>query len=195
MIRIKIEGIDSDERYTFDSETIAGAIADCVQTLAPGESFFSIPSEMADLLETIAQAIRKHDNGEPAVAREWDFSSPESAYFVLFFEDASDDDGTPAEIVWRNASSANQESSECNTSRLTEGIIRDLFIATTRNEAGQHFTEFLSHDEELEELGLIKVNRPVHKATGIPYFCEHWTLEVTEYGMQILESNPDLRPN
>lgn len=195
MIRIKIEGCDSGERYTFDSETISGAVADCVRELGQGESSLNIPSEMADLLETIAESIRRYDNGELPVARHWDFSAPESAYYVLFFEDAGEDDGTPAEVVLENAKSgAKPQSVDDNASRLTEGIIRDLCIATTRNEAGQHFTEFLSHDEEMEELGLIKVNRPVHEPTGIPYSCEHWTLEVTEYGMEIIDSNPELRP-
>jgi hypothetical protein len=99
MIRIKIEACDSDELYFFDSETISGAVAACVKQLGFGDSSLNTPSEMAELLSTIAEAIRRYDNGEPPVAHSWDFSSPESAFYVVFFEDAGDDDGTPAKEI------------------------------------------------------------------------------------------------
>ena len=78
---------------------------------------------------------------------------------------------------------------------LTDGMIRELCIATTRNEAGRHFTEFLTHYEELEEIGLIKINRPVHPGTGMDYDCQYWTLEVTDEGQQVVDANPELHPS
>ena len=78
---------------------------------------------------------------------------------------------------------------------LTDDMIRELCIATTRNEAGKHFTEFLTHYEELEEIGLIKINRPVHPATNVPYSIFNWTLEVTDKGQEVVDANPELHPS
>jgi hypothetical protein len=60
----------------------------------------------------------------------------------------------------------------------------------TRNEAGQHFTETADHDvlDQLESLGLLRIHRPIHDATGIPYSSEHWSLEVTEDGVKAVET-------
>jgi hypothetical protein len=66
---------------------------------------------------------------------------------------------------------------------VTNEMIEELCFATTRNEAGRHFTEWMKHYEELEEAGLVKIDRPVHRETGIPYDQQYWTIEVTEQGM------------
>ena len=59
----------------------------------------------------------------------------------------------------------------------------------TRDEAGRHFTETADEDDldALEKLGWIEVHRPIHEATGIPYGPEHWTLTVTEDGIEAVE--------
>jgi len=59
----------------------------------------------------------------------------------------------------------------------------------TRDEAGRHFTEVydLGEIEALEKEGLLKINRPVHD-TGIQYSQDYWTVEVTEEGLDLLES-------
>jgi hypothetical protein len=67
-------------------------------------------------------------------------------------------------------------------------LFAELSIACTRNQAGQHFTEYLSHWEELERMGLIAIDRPVHKPTGIPYGQQDWTLTVTDEGMVVVQS-------
>ena len=61
----------------------------------------------------------------------------------------------------------------------------------TRDEAGRHFTETADEDDldALEKLGWIEVHRPIHEATGIPYGPEHWTLTVTEDGIEAVETS------
>jgi hypothetical protein len=78
--------------------------------------------------------------------------------------------------------------------KLTEDMIRELCIATTRNESGQHFTEWMRYADELEQLGAIAINRPVHEATGIAYDSSHWSLEVTPEGQDVVDANPELHP-
>ncbi|MHB9044169.1 hypothetical protein [Acidithiobacillus sp.] len=62
---------------------------------------------------------------------------------------------------------------------------------TTRDEAGKHFTEVYMADDlaELEERGLITIDRPVHEFTGIPYSQESWSVEVTDAGAEIVEAS------
>jgi len=62
---------------------------------------------------------------------------------------------------------------------------------TTRNDAGRHFTEVYSARDlsELEDLGYIAVRRPVHEATGLHYSMEHWTVHVTDAGLEHLEES------
>ena len=78
---------------------------------------------------------------------------------------------------------------------LMDDVARELCIATTRDEAGRHFTEWMKHYEKLERLGLIKINRPVHSGTGISYDCQYWTLEVTDEGQEFVDANPELHPS
>lgn len=77
---------------------------------------------------------------------------------------------------------------------LSEDAIRELCVLTTRDEAGRHFSETSDHWESLEDAGMITVHRPVHEATGIPYGQEHWSLEVTEAGQDLVDANEELHP-
>jgi hypothetical protein len=60
----------------------------------------------------------------------------------------------------------------------------------TRNERGYHFPELYEDVDiaALEKAGLIQIDRPVHQPTGIPYSCEHWTVEVTQLGQEYIEA-------
>lgn len=64
----------------------------------------------------------------------------------------------------------------------------ELSIACTRNEAGQHFTEFMKYWQHLEDDGLIKIHRPRHTKSGIDYDQQYWTLEITPKGLDELEN-------
>ena len=70
--------------------------------------------------------------------------------------------------------------------RLTKKTLVEFGRACTRNEAGEHFTQWLDY-EPLERLGLIAVYRPVHGPTGIPYGQEEWRIETTPLGEWIAE--------
>ncbi len=75
---------------------------------------------------------------------------------------------------------------------MTDEAIRELCIATTLDESGRHFTQWMNYWEELESAGYIEVHRPVHHATGMTYSQEYWWLEVTDAGRNLVESNPEL---
>lgn len=77
-----------------------------------------------------------------------------------------------------------------------EAKVRLLATMTNRDEAGRHFTERYADDEltELEEAGLIAIDKPIHSATGIPYSQDHWHLEVTEEGVDLVQANPGYHP-
>ena len=64
---------------------------------------------------------------------------------------------------------------------------------TTRDEGGRHFAEVYDGDEleSLEAAQLIEVARPVHKATGIRYASEHWSVVVTAEGIELVEAYPE----
>jgi hypothetical protein len=81
------------------------------------------------------------------------------------------------------------------TTTLTEDMIRELGVITTCDEAGRHFTKWSRHYEELEALGLLKIHRPQHAATGVDYAPEYWTVEVTAEGEQVVEAHPELWPD
>ena len=78
---------------------------------------------------------------------------------------------------------------------LTDNMIRELAVMCTRNETGQHYTVWSDHYLVLEELGLIKINRPVHESTGTLYDIQYWTVEVTEEGQNVVDANPELCPD
>jgi hypothetical protein len=78
----------------------------------------------------------------------------------------------------------------------TEQKVEVLAVITTQDEAGEHFTAVYDADDlsELEDEGLIEINRPVHEATGINYSQEHWTVAVTQDGIDLVEANPEYCP-
>ena len=78
--------------------------------------------------------------------------------------------------------------------KLTDNMIRELATICTCDEAGKHFTQTSSYYLNLEKLGLVKIGRPVHEFTGIAYSCEHWSIEVTEDGQAVVDTNPELCP-
>ena len=75
----------------------------------------------------------------------------------------------------------------------TENKVRILSTLTTRDSAGRHFTSRVSSDDlaALETAGLIEVSRPIHEATGIPYAEEHWSVTVTDEGVELVEAYPE----
>lgn len=77
----------------------------------------------------------------------------------------------------------------------TEEIVNALATMTNRDEAGRHFTTRYADDviAELEREELIEITRPVH-STGIPYGQEHWGLEVTEKGIDLVNAYPEYHP-
>lgn len=75
-----------------------------------------------------------------------------------------------------------------------DDMIRELCIITTRDQAGRHFTEWAEHYEALEAAGWIRIDRPVHTATGIPYGMDSWSIEVTAEGQEVVDANPELHP-
>ena len=80
------------------------------------------------------------------------------------------------------------------TTKLTDEMIRELCVLTTRDEAGRHFTEWSRHFESLEELGLVEIDRPVHEQTGIRYDSQYWAVQVTDAGLEVIDANPELHP-
>ena len=71
--------------------------------------------------------------------------------------------------------------------------VRILSGITTHDEAGTHYTARYSSDDldELEARGLLVQHKPVHDATGIRYSQEHWSVEVTEDGGDLVDANPE----
>lgn len=78
----------------------------------------------------------------------------------------------------------------------TEQKVEVLAVITTQDEAGEHFTAVYDADDlsELEDEGLIEVSRPVHEQTGIEYGQEHWTVRVTDDGMDFVGAHPEYWP-
>lgn len=75
---------------------------------------------------------------------------------------------------------------------LAEEQVRELCSLTTRDEAGRHFTEWARHYGALEEAGAVAIHRPVHEPSGISYDPSHWSVEVTDFGREIVEQSEDL---
>lgn len=78
---------------------------------------------------------------------------------------------------------------------ITDAMIAELCAITTRDTAGRHFTAVSEYWPALEEAGLIKVHRPIHPDTGLPYSDEYWSLEVTEDGQTMVDAHPELHPS
>lgn len=74
-----------------------------------------------------------------------------------------------------------------------ESKVRILSHLVTIDSSGRHFTKLVSSDDlaALEADGLISITRPVHSRTGIEYGREHWSVEVTEEGVALVEVNPE----
>lgn len=79
----------------------------------------------------------------------------------------------------------------------TEQQVEILAVITTTNEAGRHFAEVYDYGDlmELEDEGLLEITRPVHGQTGIWRAQEHWSVEVTEAGIDLVEANPEFCPD
>lgn len=69
-----------------------------------------------------------------------------------------------------------------------QDLIETLATLCERDEAGRHFTETCGCLGELEDSGLIEIERPVHEATGIPYSQEYWHMAVTDAGIAEVEA-------
>lgn len=79
------------------------------------------------------------------------------------------------------------------TTLATDEAVRILSILTTRDHAGQHFTAIYDGDDlaALEAAGYIEILRPVHMPSGVPYSQEHWVVEVTSTGFDLVHANPE----
>jgi len=71
-------------------------------------------------------------------------------------------------------------------------VFTELQQACTRNDSGQHFTEWMRYWGYLESVRLIVIDRPIHEATGIPYSQEYWSLQVTELGLDSIRDKINL---
>lgn len=67
-------------------------------------------------------------------------------------------------------------------------LIETLATLTEHDEAGRHFTETCPLWQELEDAGLIEIDRPVHEQTGIAYSQEYWRLTVTDEGQAAVDA-------
>jgi hypothetical protein len=78
----------------------------------------------------------------------------------------------------------------------TQRKVAILAVITTTSESGRHFTEVYAADDlhELEQEGLLEVNRPVHKSTGLSYAQEYWSAQVTPAGIELVEAHPEYCP-
>ena len=76
--------------------------------------------------------------------------------------------------------------------RISDSMIRELSRITTRDDSGQHFTEWSKFWEELEFDELIEIYRPVHEQTGIPFSQEFWQVNLTERGKDLVSAHPEL---
>ena len=72
---------------------------------------------------------------------------------------------------------------------ISSDDLQRLAQLTERDEHGVHFTvaEEGAWLARMEEAGMIRIIRPIHKATGIPYSQEHWRLEITDEAIADIE--------
>lgn len=77
------------------------------------------------------------------------------------------------------------------TEKITDDMIRELCILTTRDDAGRHFTQWARHWQALEQLGLIEIYRPRHEATGIQFDQEYWSAQLTDAGLDMVKAHPE----
>lgn len=71
-----------------------------------------------------------------------------------------------------------------------------LATIVTRDEDGRHFMERYDADDirELEDEGLIEIERPRHEATGLRYSQEHWSVQITPPGQALVDAWPEAHP-
>ena len=76
-----------------------------------------------------------------------------------------------------------------------EEAVRLLSTLTTRDSAGRHFTVLhpSAHLDDLEQAGYIEVYRPYHH-TGVRYSEEHWQVDVTDSGRDLVDTYPEYWP-
>lgn len=72
---------------------------------------------------------------------------------------------------------------------LSDKQIIELCNICTHDESGRHFTQFSDNWQLFEELKLVKIDRPIHNKTGIPYSVEHWEIYVTMRGEIVINMN------
>ena len=68
--------------------------------------------------------------------------------------------------------------------RITRKLLEQFGEVCERDEAGRHFVEWLDY-KPYEDLGWIRVERPIHQPSGLPYDSSHWRLELTPLGKEI----------
>jgi hypothetical protein len=84
--------------------------------------------------------MRKHDIGEPPIARHWDFSSPEDAYWVVFWEDSEDDTGISCEAIW-------------NSEKITDTLAKPTIVSIRRQSSSYGpCTLFATYTDKTESL-------------------------------------------
>lgn len=95
--------------------------------------------------------------------------------------------------VWRfpDISSVVMEGSDVSALELTDAMIAELCEMTTRDEAGVHFTENREYYTDLERLGLIQINRPIHEQTGMDYDISYWTISFTPEALEVIDAHPE----
>ena len=71
--------------------------------------------------------------------------------------------------------------------RITRKLLEQFGEVCERNEAGQHFSEWLDY-KPFEDLGWIRVERPIHQASSMPYDSSYWRLELTPLGKEIADA-------
>lgn len=81
-----------------------------------------------------------------------------------------------------------------NADCLSEDDRRQLGALTTRNDAGRHFTALYSGEwlSRMEALGYAEISRPIHRATGIPYDSQYWSVEVAAEVADFFDSEGNL---
>lgn len=71
--------------------------------------------------------------------------------------------------------------------QLTKEKILELTNICTRTKSGAHFTQCSKYWQEFEELGLIKITRPIHKSCDAEYHAQHWSLQITDDAQKVID--------
>lgn len=65
-------------------------------------------------------------------------------------------------------------------------LIMQLASMSHYTEDGTHWTQVYDW-QSMEEYGMIRVSRPIHEYTKIPYDVPYYSYEITKYGWELLE--------